>query len=235
MVTYSPDDPGRAQLRVTAAPHSPVLVLALLQQVLVSAEALLLEAHPAAAAHTDELTLLRPNPRRTSAEHSHSSLDLERPHAAHEDVLLTVGSGKEVSHVGGDDARLSAEVRFIVDDHLHTERSIRTSQSFCCRRDVLSFSPVVPSGFPLSAPPVVENKEMHSSALSPIKTFFHLFLASYHFQWMHRTYIRLFYPPGCWVGIPAHFQDPRVALEKRFGEHEPAEEQRRRGGHSLII
>lgn len=45
--TYRPDDPGGAQLRVAASPHPPVVVLALLQEVLVTPVALLLIAYPA--------------------------------------------------------------------------------------------------------------------------------------------------------------------------------------------
>lgn len=45
--TYRSDDPGGAQLRVAASPHPPVVVLALLQEVLVTPVALLLIAYPA--------------------------------------------------------------------------------------------------------------------------------------------------------------------------------------------
>lgn len=47
--TYCSYHPDGAQLKVTASPHPPVVVLALLQQVLVAAVALLLIAYPAAA------------------------------------------------------------------------------------------------------------------------------------------------------------------------------------------
>lgn len=46
--THRLDESDRTQLRIVPPPHSPVLVLALLQQVLVTSEPLLLVAHPAA-------------------------------------------------------------------------------------------------------------------------------------------------------------------------------------------
>lgn len=46
--THSLDDADRAQLRINSAPHPPIMVLALLQQILVTTETLLLVSHPAA-------------------------------------------------------------------------------------------------------------------------------------------------------------------------------------------
>lgn len=50
--TYCSYHPNGAQLCVTAPPHPPVMVLSLLQQVLVSSEALFLVADPAALTET---------------------------------------------------------------------------------------------------------------------------------------------------------------------------------------
>lgn len=62
MTTYRPDDPGGAQLGVDASPHPPVVVLALLQEVLVTPVALLLIAYPAETTQRHEVSGKRCTP-----------------------------------------------------------------------------------------------------------------------------------------------------------------------------
>lgn len=137
--TYRPDDPGGAQLGVAASPHPPVVVLALLQEVLVPPEALLLIAHPARTAEPrGEWKSSKHGPlhlKQRFHRHSHPSQHFQGADAVHEGGLLGVRPAHEVPHVAGDGPRLSTEVGLVVDHHLdiHQEAYLKGNLSNSAR------------------------------------------------------------------------------------------------------
>lgn len=147
-----------------ASPHPPVVELSLLQQVLVASKAFFLIADPAVD-HTGSLSgvynrghscLTRKKPP------SHSSQDFQGRDVVHENILLPVCSGHEISHVGGYGPRFPSEVRLLVDHNLETKDScciVGQVEILVCVTYATVELPLVHSCFPPLVPPVTEHKQ----------------------------------------------------------------------------
>lgn len=119
--THSLDDADRAQLRIDSAPHPPIMVLALLQQILVTTETLLLVSHPAAG--QTELNVKRGSFNDVSSQCLKHKLspaadDFNGSCAEHEQRLLPVDSRQKISGAAVDFSAFASEIWLFIKHNL---------------------------------------------------------------------------------------------------------------------